>query len=123
MRAEFHRPGARVAGTGAVFVLDMTELLKRRRFSQPVDRDAVARDWRARGFSCDLFVDPPGREWNGFVHGTDELVTVVEGRLELDVGTSRVLAEPGDEVFIPKGVTHSVRNRADGTTRWLYGSG
>ena len=30
-------------------------------------------------------------------------------------------AEPGDEVFIPKGSVHSVRNLHDGTTRWLYG--
>jgi quercetin dioxygenase-like cupin family protein len=101
----------------------MADLVVQRKFARPVDRAAVARDWRARGFSCDLFVDPPGREWNGFVHGTDELVTVVEGRLELEVGAARILAEPGDEVFIPRGVTHSVRNRADGTTRWLYGYG
>lgn len=101
----------------------MADLVVQRKFAQPVDRATVARDWRARGFSCDLFVDPPGREWNGFVHGTDELVTVVEGRLELEVGAARILAEPGDEVFIPRGITHSVRNRADGTTRWLYGYG
>ena len=101
----------------------MADPILRRKFASPIDRAAVARDWRARGFSCDLFVDPPGREWNGFVHGTDELVTVVEGRLEMEVGDERFLAEPGDEVFIPKGVTHCVRNRSDGTTRWLYGYG
>lgn len=95
----------------------------RGRFAQPVERAAVARDWQARGYSCDLFVDPPGREWNGFVHGTDELVTVVEGRLEMEVGDACLVAESGDEVFIPKGVTHSVRNRSGGTTRWLYGYG
>lgn len=33
------------------------------------------------------------------------------------------MAEPGDEVLIPKGVTHSVRNRGTGTTRRLYGYG
>lgn len=93
------------------------------KFDTPVDRTRVAADWRARGYSCNLFVDPPGREWNGFVHGVDELVTVVEGRLELEVGGARFLAEPGDEMFIPQGVTHSVRNRSDGTTRWLYGYG
>jgi mannose-6-phosphate isomerase-like protein (cupin superfamily) len=101
----------------------MPELLTRGRFALPVDRTTVARDWRLRGFSCELFVDPPGREWNGFVHDTDELVTVVEGRLEMEIGAARLLAEPGDEVFIPKGATHSVRNRSAGTTRWLYGYG
>lgn len=101
----------------------MSRLVVPRKFATPVDRAAVARDWGARGFSCDLFVDPPGREWNGFVHSTDELVTVVEGRLEMEVGGERFLAEPGDEVFIPKGAIHSVRNRSGGTTRWLYGYG
>ncbi len=101
----------------------MAELFVQGKFASPVDRAAVARDWRARGFSCDLFVDPPGREWNGFVHGTDELVTVVEGRLELEMGNDRFIAEPGDELLIPGGMTHSVRNRGAGTTRWLYGYG
>lgn len=101
----------------------MSETLVHGKFGPPIDRAAVARDWQARGFSCDLFVDPPGREWNGFVHGADELVTIVEGRLEMEVGDSRFIVGPGDEVFIPKGVTHSVRNHSAGTTRWLYGYG
>jgi quercetin dioxygenase-like cupin family protein len=101
----------------------MAELFVQGKFARPVSRAAVAQEWGARGYSCDLFVDPPGREWNGFVHGVDELVTVVDGRLELEVGGATMLAEPGDEVFIPKGVTHSVRNRSARTTRWLYGYG
>jgi len=99
----------------------MSRYLMQGRFALPVDRDAVARDWRARGFSCDLFVDPPGREWNGFVHDTDELVTVVEGRLEMEIMGETFMAEPGDEIFIPAHAVHSVRNRGSGTARWLYG--
>ena len=101
----------------------MSGVVVQSKFTAPIDRDAVADEWQARGFSCDLFVDPPGREWNGFVHDVDELVTVVEGRLEMEIGAACFLAEPGDEVFIPKGAIHSVRNRSDGTTRWLYGYG
>ncbi|MFQ5953870.1 MAG: cupin domain-containing protein [Kiloniellales bacterium] len=99
----------------------MTKLVVRNKFVVPVDREAVARDWRQRGYSCGLFVDPPGREWNDFVHDTNELVTVVEGRLEMTVGDERVEVEPGDEVFIPRQALHSVKNRNPGTTRWLYG--
>ena len=71
--------------------------------------------------SCDLFVDPPGREWNGFVHSTNELVTVTGGRLELTIGGQRLVAGPGDEVFIPQGAVHSVKNIHDAATYWLYG--
>jgi mannose-6-phosphate isomerase-like protein (cupin superfamily) len=86
-----------------------------------VERDAVARDWARRGFSCDLFVDPPGQQWNDFVHGCNELVTVAEGRLEMTVGDQISILEEGDEVFIPKRAVHSVRNIHTGTTRWYYG--
>jgi ethanolamine utilization protein EutQ (cupin superfamily) len=48
-------------------------------------------------------------------------VTVVEGRLEVKVEGSRFAADPGDEVFIPKGALHSVKNVHATATRWLYG--
>lgn len=91
------------------------------RFCVPVDRREVAQDWRARGYSCAAFVDPPGREWNDFVHSVNELVTVLEGRLEMTVGDAQVIVEPGDEVFIPRRAPHSVKNVHTATTRWLYG--
>ncbi|MCG8543064.1 MAG: cupin domain-containing protein [Alphaproteobacteria bacterium] len=99
----------------------MTDLVHRGRFPAPVDRTAVAADWRERGYSCNDFVDPPGREWRDFIHDCNELVTVAEGRLELDIAGERVTAGPGDEVFIPKGARHSVFNVHDGTTVWLFG--
>jgi quercetin dioxygenase-like cupin family protein len=91
------------------------------KFAAPVDRAAVAGDWRERGYSCGLFVDPPGREWNDFVHSTNELVTVTEGKLAMTIGGERYVAAPGDEIFIPKNAVHSVKNIHSGTTSWLYG--
>ena len=92
-----------------------------RKFSVPPDRENVARSWSERGYSCDLFIDPPGREWNDFVHSTNELVTVVEGKLQLTISGKDIMADLGDEVFIPKGACHSVKNIHSATTRWLYG--
>ena len=97
------------------------DLIVKGKFVVPVDRAAVAGDWHRRGYGCDLFIDPPGREWNGFVHATNELVAVVDGRLEIDVGDATLTAGPGDEVFIPRRAVHSVRNVHAGVTRWLYG--
>ena len=91
------------------------------KFSVPLDRDQVAQEWGQRGYSCDLFTDPPGREWNDFVHGTNELVTVMDGRLKLTIGGEEIIVEPGDEVFIPEGICHSVKNISSSMTRWLYG--
>jgi len=95
--------------------------LARHKFSVPFDCDQIALNWKKRGYSCDLFTDPPGREWNDFVHTTNELVTVVVGKLRLTIGDEEIVAEPGDEVFIPKNVRHSVKNIASSTTQWLYG--
>jgi quercetin dioxygenase-like cupin family protein len=95
--------------------------LTRQKFPSPLDRNQVAHAWSKRGYSCDVFTDPPGREWNDFVHATNELVTVMEGRLKLTIGGEELLAEPGDEICIPKGVRHSVKNVSSSTTRWLYG--
>ncbi len=99
----------------------MDDLLERGKFRTPPDKAAVAADWRARGYSCGTFVDPPGRCWEDFVHDCNELVTVVEGGLEMVVSGETVTLEPGDEVFIPKGALHSVRNIHHDTTVWLYG--
>ena len=99
----------------------MPETITRAKFPQPVDKGAVADSWQARGYDCHDFTDPPGREWNGFVHATNELVTVVEGALEVTVGEEVCRAGPGDEVYIPRDVVHSVKNVHSGTTRWLFG--
>lgn len=99
----------------------MPELIVRQKFSTPVDRAAVAADWRSRGYSCQDFTDPPGREWDDFVHATNELVTVVDGELELRIGGQTCIAAPGDEVFIPRQAVHSVKNISNGITRWLFG--
>ena len=99
----------------------MSDILVRGKFAAPPDERSVAADWRARGFTCAIFVDPPGRRWENFVHDCNEVVTVVDGRLEMEIAGATMLVDPGDEVFVPRGARHSVRNVHDGTSVWLYG--
>jgi quercetin dioxygenase-like cupin family protein len=85
------------------------------------NRDLIAADWAARGFSCDLWTDPPGQRWEDFRHATDELVLVLEGQVEFEIA-GRVLHPPiGEELLIPAGMVHSARNIGKTTARWLYG--
>ena len=86
-----------------------------------IEQREVARSWASRGFSCGLWVDPPGQRWEGFVHGTDELALVVEGEVEFEINGVRHYPEVGEELFIPAGALHSVRNLGGTTARWLYG--
>jgi len=88
-----------------------------------LNREEVSRKWSARGFSCDLWVDPPGQRWEDFVHKSDELVLVLEGELEFEIDGEISHPEPGQEVYIPAGAVHSVRNIGTSTARWLYGYG
>jgi len=85
------------------------------------DPAEVRARWARDGYSCDLWVDPPGQEWRDFVHATDERVCVLEGTIELTTGGRTARLGPGDESFIPARGTHTVRNVGGTTARWLYG--
>jgi quercetin dioxygenase-like cupin family protein len=86
-----------------------------------INRQDISGDWADRGFSCDLWVDPPGQQWEDFVHDTDELVVVLEGELEFEINGEICHPKTGEEVYIPAGAVHSVRNIGASTARWLYG--
>jgi mannose-6-phosphate isomerase-like protein (cupin superfamily) len=83
--------------------------------------DAVRRDWAARGFSCEVWVDPPGQVWAGFVHAVDELVMPIEGEIEFEFDGAVYRPGAGQELLIPARRSHTVRNVGSGTARWLYG--
>ena len=85
------------------------------------DRHKIAADWEARGFSCDLWTDPPGQRWEDFTHATDEVVIVLKGDMEFEVEGEVHRPEPGEELLIPAGAVHSARNIGSTTALWLYG--
>lgn len=85
------------------------------------DLESVRADWSRRGFSCDLWTDPPGQRWENFVHASDELVMVVSGEVEFEISGEIFRPPPGEELLIPATRVHSVRNLGPGTARWLYG--
>jgi len=89
--------------------------------TKEVNREAIKADWAARGFDCQLWTDAPGQRWEDFTHGTDELVIVLEGRMEFEVSGKVIHPEIGEELFIPAGVVHSARNVGHMTARWLFG--
>jgi len=86
-----------------------------------VNQAEVRQRWAGRGFSCDLWVDSPGRVWNDFVHECDELVMLVEGEEEFEMNKRKYFLQIGEELLIPAGTTHTARNVARTTSKWLYG--
>ena len=87
------------------------------------DRQQIAADWAARGFTCDLWTDPPGQRWEDFTHATDELVTVLDGDMEFEVQGRVQHPQLGEELPIPVGAIYSARKIGSMTAHWLYGYG
>lgn len=83
--------------------------------------DAVRRNWASRGFSCELWTDPPGQVWRDFSHAADELVMLIDGAIELRFSGRVLRPAIGEELLIPARVAHTVINIGGSANRWLYG--
>ncbi len=81
----------------------------------------IEASWKDRGFSCGVWIHPPGQRWDEYFHNVDELVMPVEGDIELILDGKVIRPERGKEVLIPAMTEHSVRNIGCVTARWLYG--
>ena len=86
-----------------------------------IDHSAVRKDWYGREFSCDIWIDPPGKIWTDFVHGTDELLMLIDGEIELEMDCNILHPKIGDELLIPAGMNHTVRNIGSVKNHWFYG--
>ena len=86
-----------------------------------MDATKIRQQWESRGFSFGIFRDPPGRIWPDFSHSIDELVTLAEGQIEIEV--AGVIHRPviGEEIFIPAQAIHTVRNFGTVPNVWYYG--
>jgi len=101
----------------------MSSVFTKSAYPVPVDFSATRTDWQREGFSFGVFRDPPGQQWNNFIHQSDEYVLVAEGRIEIDVGRQTAVCEPGDLVRIPRRVSHSLKTLSAAGSVWLYGYG
>ncbi|HXV18766.1 MAG TPA: cupin domain-containing protein [Candidatus Omnitrophota bacterium] len=86
-----------------------------------MDTSRVEAEWKKRGFSFGVWTDPPGQVWENYVHDTDELFMVLEGKVELEMRGQRFYPAAGEEVLIPAKEVHCVRNVGKGVSKWFYG--
>ncbi|MFQ5579354.1 MAG: cupin domain-containing protein [Nitrospiria bacterium] len=86
-----------------------------------VDQRKVKANWRLRGFSCDIWTDPPQQIWSNYIHEVDERVMLLEGEIELSFEGKAIHPKIGEEVLVPARVRHTVINISKGTNRWFYG--
>ena len=86
-----------------------------------INTDQIKQDWHDRNFSFGIWVDLPGQVWSDFIHDTDELFMLMEGKVELTIGNKKFLPTIGDEILIPKNTKHTVKNIGDTESSWAYG--
>jgi len=61
----------------------------------------------------------PGYAAPRHTHPGEEIIYVLEGTLEYEIGGKRVTANRGDALFVPAGVVHSARNIGRGNAAEL----
>ena len=81
----------------------------------------VKTDWERRGFSFGIWQDPPGQTWEDYTHSVDELLMLAEGEIELSFLGKTMRPKIGEEILIPAGASHTVRNIGKIANRWYYG--
>ncbi len=89
--------------------------------TEPRTEGTVLEEWRSRGFHGGLWLDPPGQEWIDYVHDVDELLMLIAGKLEVTIAGELCRPEIGQEILIPAGAVHTVKNVGTATAQWLYG--
>ena len=86
-----------------------------------MNSEQIKKDCNSRGYSFGIFKDPPGQVWPDFVHKTDELVVLAEGKIEIEIEGQSQQPPIGMEVFIPAKAMHTVRNVGKTNNVWYYG--
>ena len=86
-----------------------------------IDREALKQQWADNGFTCELSIDPPHQVWRDFQHDVDERRLLLEGEAQIELDGRTVRVHGGDEMVIPAGTRHTVRNCSAGPARWLRG--
>lgn len=61
----------------------------------------------------------PGVAFPGHTHPGDEIIYVIEGTWEYEIGGKTVTAEAGDVLFVPAGTIHSAMNAGAGNAAEL----
>ena len=88
-----------------------------------MNSEQIKKDWNSRGYSFGIFKDPPGQVWLDFVHKTDELVVLAEGKIEIEIEVQSQQPPIGEKGFLPTKAIHTVRNVGKTYNVWYYGYG
>lgn len=99
----------------------MTSTIMEENRETRLQQSEVEKEWKQLGFSCQMWIDPPGMAWLDQQHDRDEIILPISGLLELELPDQTRRLKIGEEVRIPAGLIHTLRNQGRTTACWLYG--
>lgn len=80
--------------------------LQRRDKQTPVSETALRQLLESRGYRCNRYDYPPGTVFDEHSHADDKIDAVLSGCLRVTVGDQQYDLQPGDYIYIPRGVMH-----------------
>jgi len=86
-----------------------------------MNEEKIKSDWKKRGFDFGIWKDSAGTVWNDYVHDTDELFILADGKIELIISGKTIQPKIGEEILIPANTSHTVINTGKTTNKWYYG--
>ena len=86
-----------------------------------MNESKIKQEWAKRGYSFGISKNPPSKIWSDFIHATDEIIMLVQGKIEIQFQNKKMIPKPGEEVIIPAGEKHTVKNIGENKNIWFYG--
>ncbi len=93
----------------------------RNRFPRPVRKEAVAADWRGRGFDFRSQTHWVGQVFEEVSFDFATVVCVFDGSLKISAQGKTWVMTQGDELKVPKWTPLKVRTDRHSPTHWAYG--
>jgi quercetin dioxygenase-like cupin family protein len=86
------------------------------------DRISIEMVLEREGCAAVEWQDAAGTHYKAHSHPHDEIIAVIEGRIDFVVDGKRHILEPGKILFLPAGTTHTADVPKYGAVRYLIGS-
>lgn len=80
---------------------------------QSEDVNALKEQLQSEGFDAYQWTGRPGGAYLNYIHAQDEVVCVLSGTADVEVGDAQGTAEPGDRIDVPANTYHSLTVTSD----------
>ena len=74
-----------------------------------LSEEALMNKLENRGYSCTIYIYPPGTFFDNHTHTVDKIDAVLKGRFCIEMGGEMITLEAGDWIHVPRGAVHNAK--------------